>query len=266
MAYDKPVSRNQPSCLVFLLDQSSSMEDPWGGGVGRKCDRAAICINDLIDSLLTVVTHGEEVRNYFDLAVIGYGATVGSAFRGGLQGRDLVSLVDLADNKEVTEGSDGDPQSTGWIDPVAENGTPMGAGFEAATRIVEAWLLQHRDSYPPTIFNITDGQPNDLHEAERNAARLCELETDDGNVLLFNIHISESGGIPLLLPSDDSGCPDDFAKMLFRMSSSLPEKLVKAAQNTGINADSSSKAFAYNSDSEKLLELIEIGSRLDDLR
>ena len=36
MAYTAEVSRANPSAFVFLIDQSKSMEEPFGGGQGKR--------------------------------------------------------------------------------------------------------------------------------------------------------------------------------------------------------------------------------------
>ena len=43
------------------------------------------------------------------------------------------------------------------------------------------------------------------------------LETEDGNVLLYNLHLSELAASPLLFPATSSGLPDEFARMLFQI-------------------------------------------------
>ena len=48
------------------------------------------------------------------------------------------------------------------------------------------------DCYPPTIINITDGEFNgDTSESiQQKANELKSMFTNDGNVILFNIHIN----------------------------------------------------------------------------
>ena len=36
MPYSAEISRTNPSCLLFLIDRSGSMEDPFGAGDGRQ--------------------------------------------------------------------------------------------------------------------------------------------------------------------------------------------------------------------------------------
>ena len=49
MPYSAEISRTNPSCLLFLIDQSGSMEDPFGGEASRqKAEGVADAINRLI--------------------------------------------------------------------------------------------------------------------------------------------------------------------------------------------------------------------------
>jgi len=46
--YSVEISRANPTCFVFLLDQSASMQDRMGGGAAqRKCDVVADALNRL---------------------------------------------------------------------------------------------------------------------------------------------------------------------------------------------------------------------------
>ena len=119
MAYSVEISRANPTCFVFLLDQSTSMEDPIvAGGEGttkRKADAVADALNRLLFELSLKCAKEEGVRDYFHVAVLGYGARIGSAFGGALAGRDLVPLSQVADNplrveeraKKVPDGAGG---------------------------------------------------------------------------------------------------------------------------------------------------------------
>ena len=55
-------------------------------------------MNRTLATLITRRTRAEGVRNYFDIGVIGYGATVGNGFEGALAGSILqpVSAIEAA--------------------------------------------------------------------------------------------------------------------------------------------------------------------------
>ncbi|MEO8397112.1 MAG: VWA domain-containing protein, partial [Chloroflexota bacterium] len=76
MAYSAEISRANPSMFLFLLDQSGSMSDPFGGGGGKKDQKVADAINNLLFNLTIKCAKSEGVRDYYHVGVIGYGEKV----------------------------------------------------------------------------------------------------------------------------------------------------------------------------------------------
>ena len=76
MPYTAEISRTNPSCFLFLVDQSGSMEDPFGGERRpSKADGVADAINRLLQNLVLKCAKAEGVRDYYHVGVIGYGET-----------------------------------------------------------------------------------------------------------------------------------------------------------------------------------------------
>ena len=174
MPYSAEISRANPSCFIFLIDQSGSMVDPISGSEGkRKCDSVSDAINRLLHNLIIKCARGEGVRNFYEVCVIGYGATVAPAFSGPLAGRDLVPLSEVANSparveeriKKVSDGAGGVIEQKVkfpvWFEPVAKGITPMGTAIAMASNLLETWVPKHRGSYPPIVINITDGEATD---------------------------------------------------------------------------------------------------------
>src|SRR5438093_9131726 len=98
MPYQAEISRANPSCIIVLIDQSGSMEDPFGQGLGkRKADGVADAINRLLQNLVIKCTKSEGVRDFYDVGVISYGSKVGYAFSGALSGQSLVPISKVAE-------------------------------------------------------------------------------------------------------------------------------------------------------------------------
>ena len=55
MPYEQDISRAHPSCILFLLDQSSSMADAFGTGEAglSKADGVATSVNRLFQTLIS---------------------------------------------------------------------------------------------------------------------------------------------------------------------------------------------------------------------
>src|SRR5438132_917965 len=149
--YSKKWAADQPGCLIIMLDQSGSMGDPMGqgliGGGTRKADAAAMVVNNVLKEVVSRSTQGALVRPRVDVAVIGYGPgqTVRNALGGALTNQEIVSISTLAENPiriEQRMAQEFDPE-TGqmvqiptdvpiWVEPMADNGTPMCGALDYA--------------------------------------------------------------------------------------------------------------------------------------
>lgn len=279
MSYSAEISRAQPGCFLFVVDQSGSMDDPIAGDTSgrRKADVLADAVNRFLSELAIKCSKDEGVRDYFDIGVIGYGATVAPAFGGSLAGKEVASISEVASNplrveersKKVDDGAGGLVDQTVkfpiWFDPVANNGTPMAEALGRARTIIENWTTQHPDSFPPIVIHFTDGESTD-GDPTQAAQSVTTQSPRDGSVLLFNCHISSDSAPSTLFPDSDSALPNDYAKLLFRMSSPLPEKMRAAAQDEGLTAAEGSRGFAFNADAVALIQFLEVGTRTPQLR
>jgi hypothetical protein len=281
--YDKSVERAFPGCLVFLLDQSYSMTDPFAGSARAKCEAVATAINRFLGEIITTCEKGEDKpRHYFDVAVIGYTTdkagrpAIGSLLQGLLAGRDLVSVVELYDHPLDVETRlrKEDDGAGGLIDvpfqfpiwyrvPDANHmaGTPMCGALQRALEITRDWCVVHPYSFPPVVIHLTDGESGDGNP-EPIAEELRSLSTADGNVLLFNCHLSSSQAEPVLFPTDEGQLHDEYGRMLFRMSSVLPPRLQQMADVKNLAAPPGARGMAFNADATRMLMLISVGTSI----
>ena len=91
---------------------------------------------------------------------------------------------------------------------------------------------------------------------------MCGLSSRDGNVLLFNAHLSDKQNQPIEFPADETRLPDDFAKLLFRISSELPPKLLEGAKGEGFSVTPHSRGFVFNADLLAVIRFLDIGTRV----
>jgi len=278
VSYEAEVSRSNPSAFVFLIDTSGSMLDPFGGGNGRrKAEGVADAINQLIQNLAIKCSKSEGIRDYYEIGVISYGREVKPAFGGKLSGKVVAPVSEVANNparlvervKKVEDGNGGlveqKVKSPVWFEPRAAGKTPMCEALRTATQTMSSWVENHQFSFPPVVINITDGESTDgdpLAEAES----LTDLSTQDGNVLLFNCHISSSSNPSTLFPDTPEGLPDQYAKTLYEMSSALPESLREAAKREGFQVSEDTRGFGFNAELVELIRFLDIGTRPSNLR
>lgn len=277
--YSAEISRANPTSFVFLLDQSASMQDSIGNGEGqRKCDVVADALNRLLSELTIKCAKEEGVRDYFSVSVMGYGGSnVGPALAGPLAGRILVPLSEIAASparlenrsKKVPDGAGGlveqEVKFPVWVDPVASGGTPMVSALTRAQSVVSGWLNEHPSCFPPVILNLTDGEAND-GDPTGPAESLRQLASADGAVLLFNLHVSSDSSSPISFPDSDARLPNQYAKLLFNMSSTLPDHMRSYAQQQGVTVSEATRGFVFNADMTSIVQFLDIGTRASDLR
>lgn len=279
MTYSAEISRANPSCFLFLIDQSGSMDDPFGGGEAarKKADGVADAINRLLQNLVIKCAKSEGVRDYYHVGVLGYGSKAGPAFGGSLAGKELAPISEIADHparveertKKVDDGAGGLVDQTVkfpvWFDAVAKGGTPMCGALSQAKSVLSSWLGQHPACFPPIVINITDGESTD-GDPTAAAQGITDLSSDDGNVLLFNVHLSSQRAAPIEFPDGDATLPDDFAKLLFRISSLLPAYMRSIAQQEGFPVTDGTRGFVFNGDMVSVIRFLDIGTRPSNLR
>src|SRR5207253_346520 len=91
LPYSAEISRANPTALIFLLDQSSSMLEPFGGDQGKsKAQGVADALNRLLQNLVLKCAKADGVRDFFHVGMLSYGGPVASAFGGALAGTTLV--------------------------------------------------------------------------------------------------------------------------------------------------------------------------------
>lgn len=276
--YTAEISRANPTCFVFLLDCSGSMGDAWGGSKERsKAQKCADIINRLLYDTVLRCSKGESVYNYFEVAVLGYGVSVGSVLGGGLSNREVVPISDIANSplrmeersKKVPDGAGGLVESTVrfpiWVDPVAAGGTPMCEALSKAQSIAARFVAGHQGCFPPAVFNITDGESTD-GDPTGQAQDLKTVASSDGATLLFNLHISSAPGDAIVFPDSETGLPDEWARLLFRAASPLPDIMKKLAATKGYRVSASSRAYGFNAGEVELIDGLEIGTRAANLR
>src|SRR6185369_18053159 len=79
MPYSAEISRTRPACVLILVDQSGSMDEPFAGmSEKKKSEGVADAVNRLIQNLVLKCAKADGVRDYFHVGVIGYGAKVHS--------------------------------------------------------------------------------------------------------------------------------------------------------------------------------------------
>ena len=280
--YTAQITRNTPTAFIFLIDQSISMSRKlnYHGEFITLADAVARIVNNQINELVLRCIKTTEVRHYYDIAVIGYGDDANYGWKGTLAGRDFVSPEELKNNpfKKITVKEEKrtrkgvelkEVEKVQWIEPVAAGKYTRGdKAFTMAKKLLDKWMKEHhdKDCYPPTIINITDGAFNGIvNPREVNtqlANELKALYTNDGNVLLWNIHITPDSKEQLVFPICKTELNNnEKSEWLFDMSSLLPSRYnVPIGDLRGDAENTRHVAMATNTDMSTLIQLMDIGT------
>lgn len=280
-AYTAQITRNTPTAFIFLIDQSVSMQNytTLYGEEMPMAEAVARIVNHQLNELVLRCVKGSETRDYYDIAIIGYGEKAYSGWKGELEGRDFVKPSELKEHpykkittKKETRTRKGvkvvEIEEVQWIEAEATEGwTRVHHAFEKAKGLLDEWMEKHhdKDCYPPTIINITDGEFNGATKEYvlQQANELKSMFTNDGNVILFNIHISANKAVCVTCPaSKDEVSFSSLATTMYEMSSLLPMRYSdRIADLRGDGTPNNRyRAMSINADMSTLIQLMDIGT------
>jgi uncharacterized protein YegL len=270
----KQWSRATPGLIIFLVDQSGSMDEAYYKSGKNKAEFTALVINRTINELINTNMDGDKVKDRVFISIVGYGG------KGGNSVDDLRSdyLSVYADNpirlekikRKVSDGAGGlvdfEEDLPIFLEPLAMGYTPMGRAFEYAKQLIGDWLGKKPDNPAPIIINVSDGLPfNGVDNQEAAlalsvASEIMAIQTTDGPPLIFNAHAGAEGGKEQGFEEDESELTDPQARFLFSISSAIPDAYKASAQKFDLNVRPKSKGFVSNARPDTLVKFINFGS------
>ena len=254
-----------PGHLVFLIDQSTSMNVKDANGKTR-AEKVVEAVQSAVIDCVNGCISGTNVKNRFFLTIIGYGGEPSPTVTT-IKEDWAKNLIPELQTIKSSGGTFIPAEACGW--------TPMAEAFDLAKECLEGWLEACQEkvddgSYlgipAPVIINITDGEPYDgsttaKDRAVTSAKELLSLSGSDGNVTLFNLHISDEG-VEIVFPGDKnvlSGCPE--GELLYDLSSDMSDEMADAAKVRGIEGVcAGSKCMAVSAKGATITTLISVGS------
>ncbi len=279
--YTAQITRNTPTAFIFLVDHSVSMQQKTTlyGEEMTMAEAAARIVNSQINELVLRCVKMSDTRHYYDIAVVGYGEEAYSGWQGELERRNFVSPEELKNHpftkivtRKETRTRKGvqikEVEQVQWVS-ARHNGswTHYHKAFDYVRDLLSDWMIDHheKDCYPPTIIHITDGEFNHAtrEEVMQKANELKAMFTNDGNVILFNIHFTAD------LDANSVACPiskiemggNAYAEALFDMSSLLPERYNQdIARCLNDTRPGRHVAMGVNADATTLIKLMDIGT------
>jgi len=278
--YTQSITRNHRTAFILAIDCSGSMAESilFRGRRLTKAEAVAGITNDLLFELVERARRSDGIRDYYDIAVIGYSGD--DEVRSLLpDGEELVPVSALAAREmpvrtEVIEHRlpDGsialrEIPAPSWIEPQAAGQTPMCEALRRVRDIAAEWTARaaNAESFPPVVFNITDGEATDCDDEELRAVcnQIKALETADGNVLLINIHIAagDAGRHVFFPEAHEANYTNRYAALLYDCSSEMPavfNEAIREAKDPG--AVPPFRGMSYNASAAQLVTMLNIGS------
>lgn len=235
-------------------------------------------VGRLIDELILRSHRDNGYRHYYDIALLGYSGERVYSLLGDeimfhpitiLAGRDMPTTTYALGYKTLNNGIYTFQEKVSlWVEPAAQGATPMYKMICSVTDLVAEWCAkeENSESFPPLVFNITDGEASDAsYDMLRSAShRLQSTGTADGRTLFINVHISSNTNhAPLLFPNiHEVSLSIRHAHLLMDMSSVMPESLHPYVKDCRPNfANPPYIAMSYNASMSELVAMLNIGSR-----
>lgn len=269
--YEKQWSSAEPGLLIILLDQSGSMMMPYDGN-DTKTVFASKAVNRVINTIIQKNFNGETPKNRCFISVIGYGNDVNELCSGYLKDLDANRIRVESIKQKQSDGAGGIIEvpydMPVWVEPINHDAaTNMKKAFELAKTIVEKWIGDKPDSPAPVIINISDGVPyydrknveTCMTETEAVAQSIMNIETKDGNALIFNALIKQRGQ-NLVFPNSLNECNCEEAQFIYNISSVVPDAYKAAAAKNELPVKDGSRGCIFEADGVQLVSLIDFGS------
>ena len=252
----------------------------FGQTTMTKADAVAMVTNMLIRELVNRCRREEGTLDYFDIAAIGYSNDEATMLLGTHETLAKPSELSMRPCRKriftrermLPDGMTvlANDEVKYWIEPKSEGNTPMCAALEQALLLAGRWCRRPGNvaSYPPTIFNITDGEASDgdYERLTGLAEQIRALGTEDGNVLLININLATGAeGETVVFPSSPAELPvSRYTRLLYDMSSVMPEEYAEAVLRvrggeSGVRGPF--RGMSYNTSIADLVSMLNVGSR-----
>lgn len=225
--YTQPTTTLTPALVIYLIDASHSMNDSFGGatkmGVVNKALKEAIK-----DMVRRSIREGI-VQPRYKIAIFAYSTQVVDVLEGI---RDLPELV---------------KQGVPIISAGGETDTAI--GFAAVEMLLQKHLEEFQTCPAPLVCHLTDALIT-ASDPTPIVRRIQAMTVRDGPVLVENVYVADN---MLRTPVYDwqrwkgvvkpGQLTNDFAKLLFRLSSPLPETYRQSINDYGYSLQEGAALF-----------------------
>lgn len=280
--YQRQINHQHRAAFVLLLDCSASMngKTKLNNHEVSKAEAVALISNLIIDELIERASRYNEVRNYYDIAVLGYNDQSIRSLLPEVLGDGFVSVEYLAKfapqhkiihfNQTLENGGviSAPFMFRPWVAPAASGTTPMYEALLIARDLIVKWCArpENSTSFPPVVINITDGECNDANceDLVTMSQSIKDTHTSDGDTLFINVHLSTYGELVecVVFPPEATFSTEcRYQDTLFRMSSTIPNSVEPLVRDVFDHREPGPyRGVAINASPLQLFSILNIGS------
>jgi len=227
MFYTQPATTLQPAPAVYLIDASYSMNDPCG--TTTKIDMVNQALREAIKDMVRRSMRDGIVQPRYKIAIFAYSTKVMDVLGGFCELPDLVSQ--------------------GFPVISADGETDTAAGFSAVETLLQTHIAHLQSGPAPLVCHLTDalittGDPVPV------VRRIQEMTVKDGPVLIENVYVADK---MLRTPVPDwrqwpgvskpGQLTNRYARLLFQLSSPLPDTYRQNINNYGYHLEKGATLF-----------------------
>ncbi len=280
--YESAITREHRTAFALLIDQSGSMVESveYDGQTTTKAKAVAEVTNQIIAELIERARRHDGIRDYYDIAIIGYSNENVKSMLGDNPNRPFISIAELAARsvkiqsrivERVTPAGASAPYKVDtpmWVEPLASGNTPMYGALCCIFDALRSWCAEpnNRDSFPPIVINITDGESTDCSTEDLKAIskRIRSLKTADGEIFMINIHIAATGTAgSTIFPTlkEVETISHRKTRELCQISSVMPEPFNELiCELKGVPTGRDFVGMSHNTSIEELITILNIGT------
>ncbi|MBV9690301.1 MAG: VWA domain-containing protein [Ktedonobacteraceae bacterium] len=236
--YMQPATALTPALVIYLIDASNSMNERCGQT--SKIDVVNKALLAAMKDMVRQSLRDQIVRPRYKIAIFAYSTEVIDVLHGI---RTITELV---------------PTGTPTI--VACGQTNTESGFAAVERLLQIHLQEFENCPAPLVCHLTDALLN-TGDPQPIVQRIKAMQVADGPVLVENVYVADNmlrksvrdwRKWPGVHKADQ--LTNEYAKLLYSMSSPLPELYRQNINNAGYNLQSGAALFfpGLNSDLVRL--------------
>lgn len=227
VSYTKPATSLNSALVIYLIDASHSMNDPCNGTT--KIDIVNKALKNAVNDMIRRSLRDGIVQKRYKVAIFAYNTSVVDVLGG------IWDLPDLF--------------KQGYPVIHANGETDTSIGFLAVETLLKQHLGMFYNAPAPFVCHLTDALITTT-DPSPIVQRVQQMQVRDGNVLVGNVYVADN---MLRVPVHDwsrwggvhkpSQLTDDYARLLLRLSSSLPETYRQNINNYGYNIQPGAALF-----------------------